>query len=326
MNVLAGDVGGTNARLALVDVVDGRATIQEQRTYRSQAYSGLAPIVRTFVTEVGSRPERACIGVPCPATEEECVAPNLPWKVDADAVAADIGIASSALINDFTAIGHGIAFLRAEDLETLQAGEPKAHAPIGVIGAGTGLGVGFLTWRGDHYEVHGSEGGHVGFSPRGDRQAGVARSLERQYGRVSRERVLSGPGIIATYRYLATTGDAPENPAVRDELERHDPAAVIFRHALAGTDALCRHTLDVFVDGLGAAAGDLALSVLASAGVYVGGGIAPRIVAHLRKGAFLRAFRDKGRLSGYLARVPLHVIVNPHVALLGAAAVAARLP
>src|SRR5207248_146240 len=104
---------------------------------------------------------------------------------------------------------------------------------------------------------HGSEGGHVGFSPRGERQAGVARSLERQYGRVSRERVLSGPGIIATYRYLATTGDAPENPAVRDELERHDPAAVIFRHALAGTDALCRHTLDAFVDGLGAAAGDL---------------------------------------------------------------------
>src|SRR5256886_9771513 len=139
-------------------------------------------------------------------------------------------------------------------------------------------------------------------------------------------RSLSGPGIIATYRYLATTGDAPENPAVRDELERHDPAAVIFRHALAGTDALCRHTLDVFVDGLGAAAGDLALSVLASAGIYVGGGIAPRIVAHLRKGAFLRAFRDKGRMSGYLARVPLHVIVNPHVALLGAAAVAARLP
>ena len=109
-------------------------------------------------------------------------------------------------------------------------------------------------------------------------------------------------------------------------MERHDPAAVIFRHALAGTDALCRHTLDVFVDGLGAAAGDLALSVLASAGIYVGGGIAPRIVAHLRKGAFLRAFRDKGRMSGYLARVPLHVIVNPHVALLGAAAVAARLP
>ena len=326
MNVLAGDVGGTNARLALVEIVDGRAIIRQQRTYASHAYSGLAPIVQTFCTELGARPERACIGVPCPATEDECVAPNLPWKVDADAVAADIGIASSTLINDFTAIGHGIAFLGPDDIETLQPGEPKARAPIGLIGAGTGLGVGFLTWRSDHYEVHGSEGGHVGFSPRGERQQALHRFLERQYGRVSRERVLSGPGIIATYRFLATTGDGPENPAVRDELERHDPAAVIFRHALDGTDALCRHTLDVFVDGLGAAAGDLALEVLASGGVYVGGGIAPRIVAHLRKGAFLRAFRDKGRMAGYIARVPLHVIVNPHVALLGAAAVAARLP
>src|SRR5207247_9236975 len=150
-----------------------------------QAYSGLAPIVRTFVTEVGLRPERACIGVPCPATEEECVAPNLPWKVDADAVAADIGIASSALINDFTAIGHGIAFLRAEDLETLQAGEPKARAPIGVIGAGTGLGGGFRPGRGETYEGHGRQAGSVAHAPRGQRQAAVRRPRHRHYGHVS---------------------------------------------------------------------------------------------------------------------------------------------
>jgi len=326
MNVLAGDVGGTNARLALVEAVHSRATIRAQRTYPSRAYTGLAPIVRTFVAEINARPERACLGVPCPAGEDQCLAPNLPWKVDPSAFAADIGIASSMLINDFTAIGHGIALLRADDLETLQAGAPKEHAPIGLIGAGTGLGMGFLTWEGDRYVVHGSEGGHVGFAPRGEQQAGLARFLEREYGRVSRERVVSGPGIVATYRYLASNGDAVENPALREEMERDDPAAVIFRHALAGTDALCQQTLDLFVDGLGAAAGDLALSVLALAGVYIGGGIAPRIVPYLRKGAFLRAFRDKGRLSDYIARVPLHVIVNPNVALLGAAAVAARLP
>jgi len=326
MIVLAGDVGGTNARLALVDVSDGRATIREQRTYPSQAYPGLAPIVRTFGAEVGAQPERACIGVPCPAMEDDCRAANLPWRVDAGALAADIAIASTALINDFSAIGHGIALLRAEDVVTLQPGEPKAHAPIGLIGAGTGLGVGFLTWRGDRYEVHGSEGGHAGLAPRGERQEGLARSLEREYGRVSSERVLSGPGILATYRYLASSGAAAENPAVSAEIERGDPAAVIFRHATAGSDALCRHTLDLFVDALGAAAGDLALTVLARAGVYIGGGIAPRIVDHLRDGAFLRAFRDKGRLSDFIARVPLHVIINPHVALLGAAAVAARLP
>ena len=326
MNVLAGDVGGTNARLALVEVVHSRATIRAQRTYPSRAYPGLAPIVRTFVAEISARPEHACIGVPCPAAGNECIAPNLPWKVDPGAFAADIGIASSTLINDFTAIGHGIAFLRADDLETLQAGDPKPYAPIGLIGAGTGLGVGFLTWQGDRYVVHGSEGGHVGFAPRGERQAGLVRFLEREYGRVSRERVLSGPGIVATYRYLASIGDVPETPGLREEMEREEPAAVIVRHALAGTDALCRHTLDLFVEGLGAAAGDLALSVLALAGVYVGGGIAPRIVGYLRQGTFLRAFRDKGRLSEYIAQVPLHIIVNPHVALLGAAAVAASLP
>ena len=328
MNVLAGDVGGTNARLALVEVTDSRAVIREQRTYPSRAYAGLAAIIRTFFAETGARAERACIGVPCPAAEDECRAANLPWRVDASTLPADIAIASSVLINDFSAMGHGIALLGADDVETLQPGEPKACAPIGLIGAGTGLGVGFLTWRGDHYEVHGSEGGHVGFAPRGERQAGLGRTLEHEFGRVSSERVLSGPGILDTYKYLATpgAGAARENPAVRAEIERDDPAAVIFRHAVAGTDALCRETLDLFVDALGAAAGDLALTVLARAGIYIGGGIAPRIVGQLRAGGFLRAFRDKGRMSAYLARVPVRVILNPHVGLLGAAAVAAKLP
>ena len=138
--------------------------------------------------------------------------------------------------------------------------------------------------------------------------------------------MLSGPGILATYRYLAANGVAPENPAVRAEIAQGDPAAVIFGHATAGTDPLCRETLELFIDALGAAASDLALTVLASGGIYIGGGIAPRIVDHLRQGAFLAAFRDKGRLSHYVSRVPVRVIVNPHVALLGAAAVAARLP
>ena len=326
MNVLAGDVGGTNARLALVEVMDGRAVIREQRTYPSRAYTGLATIVRTFFAETGARPERACIGVPCPAAEDECRAANLPWRVDVGTLANEIAIASTALINDFTAIGHGIALLGADDVETLQAGEPKARAPIGLIGAGTGLGVGFLTWSNGRYEVHGSEGGHVGFAPRGERQAGLARYLEREYGRVSSERVLSGPGIVDTYKYLATpgAGAAAETPAVRAEMQQDHPAAVIVRHAVAGTDALCRETLDLFIDALGAAAGDLALTVLARGGVYVGGGIAPRIIDLLRAGGFLRGFLDKGRLSPYLARVPVRVILNPHVGLLGAAAVAAR--
>ncbi len=326
MKVLAGDVGGTNARLALVDVVDGRATIEAHRTYPSKKFTGLAPIVRTFCEELGAEPGRACFGVACPAVDDVCRAPNLPWTVDIDTLAADIGVARATLINDFTAAGHGIALLGAQDVETLQEGEPKAGAPIALVGAGTGLGEGFLTWSGDCYEVHASEGGHGGFAPRGELQAALYTFLEREHGRVSSERVLSGRGIVAVYRFLVTAGTFSESPMVCDEMEREDPAAVITRHGLAGSDAICRAALDLFIDVLGAEAGDLALTVLARGGVYLGGGIAPRIVALLRQGGFVRAFRDKGRMSPYLARVPVHVIVNTQVGLLGAAAVAAALP
>jgi len=326
MKVLAGDVGGTNARLALVEVADGRATIHANRTYPSNDFPGLAPIVRTFCDEVGAEPVRACFGVACPATDDECRAPNLKWTVDAKTLAADIGVAHATLINDFTAAGHGIALLGVQDVETLQEGEPKPRAPIALIGAGTGLGEGFLTWSGERYHVHPSEGGHGGFAPRGELQAAFYNSLEREHGRVSSERVLSGRGIVAIYRFLASSGVAPESATVRDAMEHEDPAAVITRHGLAGNDALCRKSLDLFIDALGAEAGDLALTVLARGGVYLGGGIAPRIVALLRQGGFVRAFRDKGRMSAYLARVPVHVILNTQVALLGAAAVAAALP
>jgi glucokinase len=326
MNVLAGDIGGTNARLALVDMANGRATIRAQRTYPSKDFPGLAPVVRTFCEEIGTRPSRACFGVACPSIDDECRAPNLKWTVDAKTLAADIEIASAALINDFSAAGHGIALLGPEDIVTLQAGEPKPRAPIALLGAGTGLGVGFLTWGGERYEVHPSEGGHAGFAPRGAVQGALAAALEQEFGRVSRERVLSGRGIVNIYRFLATAGSAAESAAVRAEMEREDPAAVISRHGVAGTDPLCRQALDLFVDALGALAGDLALNMLVRGGVYVGGGIAPRLISLLREGGFVRAFGDKGRMSTYLVRVPVHVIVNTHVGLLGAAAVAAALP
>lgn len=326
MNVLAGDVGGTNARLAVVEVADGEAVVRRQQTYPSAQYPGLAPIVRAFCGEVGTRPERACIGMACPVVADECRATNLPWTVDARALGADVGIQRVAVINDFRAVGYGLAFLDPVDLVTLQRGEPKERAPIALIGAGTGLGEAFLLWCGDRYEVFSSEGGHGDFAPRDEREAGLARFLQQQYGHASRERVVSGPGIAQAYRYLTTTGVAPEQAAVRAELEREDPAAVITRHALAGTDPLSQLALDLFVTAFGAQAGNLALTVLARGGVYLAGGIAPRIVPKLGAGGFLRAFRDKGRMSDFLTKVPVYVITNPQVGLLGAAAVAARLP
>jgi glucokinase len=323
--VLGGDVGGTNARLAVVEL-DGRAArIARERKYQSRDYPGLAPIVRRFFEEEGARPDRACFGIACPVVGDDCTAPNLPWTINARQLAGEIEIPRTTIINDFAAVGYGIESLGPSDLTTLQEGKLEPHGPIALIGAGTGLGQGFLVWERDHYRVLASEGGHSDFASRGPLQAGLLEFLGREFGRVSWERLLSGPGMVNTYRYLLASAVEAEQATVRAEMGREDTAAVIVRHALAGTDRLCDRALDLFCEILGAQAGNLALTVVATGGVYLGGGIAPRIVGRLKSGPFLEAFRDKGRLSGLLARIPVRVIMNPNVALLGAAAVAGRM-
>jgi glucokinase len=323
--VLAGDVGGTNARLAIVELNGDGAKITRQQSYPSHDFPGLAPIVRRFREESGTRPEQACVAIACPIVGDDCSAPNLPWKVNARELALEIGIPRTMIINDFVAVGHGIVLLDRSDLATLQEGTPTPHGTIALIGAGTGLGQGFLVWVGDHYQVLPSEGGHADYAPRGTQEAGLLRFLEQQFHRVSWERLLSGAGLVNIYRYLATAGIAAEQESVKAAMLREDPAAVIGRNGLAGTDCLSEHTLDLFCGMLGAQAGNLALTVAAKGGVYLAGGIAPRIVQRLQSGLFLNAFRDKGRLSDFLSRIPVHVIMNPSVGLLGAAAVAARL-
>jgi glucokinase len=323
--VLAGDVGGTNARLAIVEM-DGRtARIVRERRYPSRDHPGLAPIVRRFCEEEASRPDRACFGIACPLVGDDCTAPNLPWTINGRALAAEIGIPRTRIINDFVAVGYGIELLGASDLVTLQEGRPEPQGPIALIGAGTGLGQGFLLWEGDHYRVLPSEGGHGDYAPRGKLQAGLLQFLDRQFNRVSWERLLSGPGLVNTYRYLLASAVAPEQATVRAEMEKEDPAAVIAGHALARTDCLSDRALDLFCEIFGAQAGNLALTVVSTGGVYLAGGIAPRIVERLKSGPFLTAFRDKGRLSELLSRIPVHVIMNPNGALLGAAAVAGRM-
>ena len=322
MIVLAGDVGGTNARLALVEL-DGRgARITRDARYRSRDYPGLTPIVGRFLADAGSRPDRACFGIACPVVGDDCTAPNLPWTVDARRLAADIGIPRTAIINDFIAVGYGIELLGPSDLATLQEGAPTPRGPIALIGAGTGLGQGFLIWEGDHYRALASEGGHGDFAPSGEVQRGLLLHLRRQFGRVSWERLLSGPGIVNAYRYLLASGVAPERTVVHDEMEKEDPAMVISRHGTAKTDCLSDRALDLFCQIFGAQAGNLALTVVSTGGVYLAGGIAPRLIERLRSGLFLNAFRNKGRMSELLSRIPVHVIMNPNVGLLGAAAVA----
>jgi glucokinase len=323
--VLAGDVGGTNARLALVDL-DGRtARITREHRYPSRDYPGLAPIIRHFGEQETLRPDRACIAVACTLVGDDCTAPNLPWTINARSLAADIGIPRTTIINDFVAVGYGIELLGPADLATLQEGSPEPQGPIALIGAGTGLGQGFLVWEKDHYRVLPSEGGHADYASRGRLEAGLLQFLERQFKRVSWERLLSGRGLINIYQYLLASGVAPEQTTVRTEMEQEDPAAVIARHGLAGNDCLSERALDLFCDVFGAQAGNLALTIVATGGVYLGGGIAPRIVERLTSGPFLTAFRDKGRLSGLLSRIPVHVILSPNVGLLGAAAIAGRM-
>jgi glucokinase len=323
--VLAGDVGGTNARLAVVELNGTRARITRQGKYRSRDYPGLASIVRRFREEAGTVPERACIAIACPIVGDDCTAPNLPWKVNALRLAAEIGIPRISIINDFVAIGYGVALLDPSDLATLQQGSPAPRDPIALIGAGTGLGQGFLVWEGDHYRVLPLEGGHADYAPRGKLEAGLLGFLEEQFHRVSWERLLSGAGLVSIYRYLLASGMAPEQDLVRAEMQREDPASVISRHGLARTDCLSDRTLDLFCGILGAQAGNLALTVVAKGGVFLAGGIAPRIAERLESGPFLTAFRDKGRLSELLSQIPVHVILNPSVGVLGAAAVAARM-
>lgn len=323
MRVLAGDIGGTNARLAIAEVRDGAPRIVKEQRYASGDAPGLASIVRRFLDAAGERVKRACFGIAGPVVDGECRTPNLPWMVSARELARDIGIPSTSLINDFVAAAHGVGCLGASDLVTLQPGTAAEHGTIALIGAGTGLGEGFLVWDGTRYRVHASEGGHVDFAARDEEAWRMRQSLLDEYGRVSWERVLSGAGLAHLYRHLAAGALAPERSEVREEMRSGDPAAVVTRHALAGDDPLSVKALDAFVAAFGAQAGNLALTVLATGGVYLAGGIAPRIVAKLREGTFLTAFRNKGRLADLMGRIPVHVIVSPDVGLLGAARAAA---
>jgi glucokinase len=324
VKVLAGDVGGTNARLAIVEVANGSARIVRHQLFASLDAPGLASIAQQFIAESGEKSlSRACFGVACRVIQGVCRPANLPWSINERELASAIGISDTTIINDFDAIGHGLPLLAPADVVTLQEGEPIAHGTIALIGAGTGLGEAFLVWDGVRYRVHASEGGHVNFAARDKLEWGLYGAARAEFDHVSYERVVSGPGLVRIYRYLVSARGIMESELIRDELEHEDPAAVIMRHGIANTDAVCKQAVDLFTSLLGAQAGNLALTVLATGGVYLAGGIAPRIVQKLRKGPFLTSFRDKGRLSPFVMRVPVHVITNTNVGLLGAAAVAA---
>ena len=322
MKVLAGDIGGTHARLAIVELGD-RARILAERTAPSQEVRSVAELVESFLAGQPERPSRACFGIAGPVVNGMVSGTNLPWTLDARELARSLRIPALRLINDFEAAAHAVSRLEQKDLLTLQQGERDPRGAIALIGAGTGLGEGFLVRAGSGFSVQASEGGHASFAPEDARGWELFQYLAARHGHVSWERVLSGPGLVAVFEFLAAGREWSGEQALRAELAREDKGAVISRHALAQSDPVAVAALDLFVDAYGAQAGNLALTVLATGGVYLAGGIARQIAPKLGDGSFMNAFLRKGRMAGLLARMPVQVILNPDVGLLGAAAAAA---
>lgn len=323
MTLLAGDVGGTKTILALVD---GGAVVRRE-TYRSAAFPDLSTLVAGFLDGAAAGVGHACFGVAGPVLDDVCQATNLPWRIDARALERDLGLRRVALVNDFHALSIGITELPDSDLATLHEAPADPRGPWVVLGAGTGLGEAVIVKGPAGCEVIASEGGHTDFGPRNELEIELLRFLLRRYPRVSYERIVSGPGLAAVHEFFCERDPAGCTPAVRAELEA-DPegrAAIVSAHALAGDDPSCAQALDLFVSIYGAEAGNLALKVVARGGVYVAGGIAPKILPKLLEGGFERAFLSKGRLGPVLERTPVKVVKNADAGLIGAAAIAARL-
>jgi glucokinase len=321
--ILAGDTGGTSTRLAFFTAEGGALRPVVTDVVSSREHRSLEAIVAAFVARQGGKVEQACFGVPGPVRHGRAEATNLPWVVDAGALARALGIAHAWLLNDLEANAYGIDALAPGDLDVLNPGEPDPTGNRAVVSAGTGLGEAAAMWDGRRHVPFASEGGHADFAPADLLQVELLRFLLRELGHVSVERVLSGPGLVNIYRFLRDTGRGEEPAWLRDELAGGDRPAAISRAALAGRSALANQALDLFVTIYGQEAGNAALRVLATGGVYLGGGIAPRIVERLRGRAFREAFGAKGRLRPFLEAIPVRIILNDQAALLGAARCAA---
>jgi len=319
--ILAGDVGGTKVNLALYDFVGGDLKHTRDKQYPAKEYSGLEEIVREFV--VNEKVTAACFGVPGPVRDGRLRLTNLPWTLDSRQLAADLKIDYVFLINDLQANGYGIAELTGEQIYTLAEGDAQQIGNRALISAGTGLGEAFMIWDGRDYVPYPSEGGHSDFAPRNEDEIDLLRFLKQKYnGRISFERVVSGQGLTNCYEFLREVRGLDEPTWLAERIAKEDPNAVITEIALAAKSEICEKAMDMFVSAYGAEAGNLALKVLSVGGIYVGGGIAPRILEKLKDGTFMKAFTDKGRLSQLLVNMPVRVILESRTALMGAAAYA----
>jgi glucokinase len=315
--LLAGDIGGTKSLLGLFRRVGGRLRASREQKFASQEFPSLAAIIDRFLD--GERIDGAAFGVAGPVVDGRSHVVNLRWPVDAKALTRRLGLRVQ-VINDVEATGWGIPELPPARFATLTPGVKAGRGNAALIAAGTGLGMSLLVVDGARFRPQSSEGGHQEFGPRTELEIELLRFLRRRHGRVSIERVVSGAGISAVYQYLIEAGLGRESAAMTRRLsEASDTNAAISAAALAGEDPVAGQAMEIFVSAYGSAAGDLALVGRALGGVYLGGGIAPKILPLLRQGGFVAAFRDKGRLRPLVERIPVRVVLEPRTALIGAA-------
>jgi glucokinase len=322
--ILVGDIGGTKTQLALFSLKGEKLNAELKRTFASKEYSGLEAVVEKFLADHRNSISGACFGVAGPVVDGKIRTPNLPWVVEAAQVAESLKLRSVALLNDLEAAAYGIFTLEAHEFLSLNRARIRRPANKVLISAGTGLGEATLYDDGRDYHPAPSEGGHADFAPRDETEIELLRHLMKEFGHVSYERVISGPGIRNIYNFLRDTGRMAEPSALKAKLAAaRDPSAVISQMGLSGEAEICVKALDMFVSVYGAEAGNLALRGKALGGVYIGGGIAPKIQKKLCDGTFMRAFVNKGRYQDFLAEVPVYLILNGEVALQGAAYYAA---
>ena len=322
-NILAGDIGGTKTRLAVVEVSGTQVQTVREAVYGSGNYGTFEVLLGHFLADAET-PRDAAFGIAGPVQGRVVHTTNLPWRIDADALQQQFGFAHCKLLNDLEATAYGLPALGAGDLLTLHAGAPDACGNAAVIAAGTGLGEAGLFWDGQQHHPFATEGGHASFSPGNDLDAALLRHMQQRHGHVSWERIVSGPGLVSLHEFLRLHRRASQPDWLQLEMEKDDAAAAIANAALSGRDELCAEALDWFVRLYGAEAGNLALKVMSRGGLYLGGGIAPKILQHLQQGAFLDAFFNKGRMRPLLAAMPVRVILNDRAALYGAALLASR--
>ncbi len=318
--ILAGEIGATRTRLAAFETEGSRLQLVVEKDYASHQHDGLSGILADFIKTEGIPVHGACLGVAGPVRAGRSKISNLPWVIDARDVAKQLRLNSVGLLNDLEAYAYGIDGLDSKDFIPLSEGSEEAEGNRAVISAKTGLGMAGLYWDGFRHHPFACEGGHADFAPRNDLQMELLAYLQKRYGRISCERVLSGPGIRNIYDFLREAHKAEEPEWLRTELSAApDPPALISRTALEGKAAICDQTLSIFVSVFGAQTGNCALNFMSTGGIFIGGSIAAKIVPKMKDPVFMEAFLDKGRMETILKDMPVKIVANDDCGMIGAA-------